>query len=85
MEMNESESRPASRTRRLWKNLMIVFESRVAIIGLGIVAFWVLVAFVSLFWIPFDPNASSFKPNLAPNQTNWLGTDRWEGTSCRGS
>ena len=76
MEMNESESRPASRTRRLWKNLMIVFESRVAIIGLGIVAFWVLVAFVSLFWTPFDPNASSFKPNLAPNQTNWLGTDQ---------
>lgn len=64
-----------SRLKRIRKSVGIVFDSRVATIGLFIVTFWVLVSFVSLFWTPFDPNASSFRPNLPPNGTNWLGTD----------
>ncbi len=64
-----------SRLKRIRKSVAIVFDSRVATIGLCIVTFWVLVSFASLFWTPFDPNASSFRPNLPPNGTNWLGTD----------
>jgi peptide/nickel transport system permease protein len=59
----------------MWKSISIVFESRVATIGLLLVVFWVVVAFVSLFWTPYDPNASDFIQNLGPNSQNWLGTD----------
>jgi peptide/nickel transport system permease protein len=75
MERNDPIVRPPSRLKRIWKRLNIVFDSKVATIGLSIVMFWVLVSFLSLFWTPFDPNASNFRPNLAPNATNWLGTD----------
>ena len=64
-----------SRFRRLWSDFSLVFESRVATIGLAVVAFWFVVAFVSLFWTPFPPNAQSFDQNLPPNSVNWLGTD----------
>jgi peptide/nickel transport system permease protein len=59
----------------LWKSLSIVFESRVATVGMMMVLFWVALAILSLFWTPFDPNASDFTQNLPPNGTNWLGTD----------
>ena len=75
MEKTEPVVRPPSRLKRIWKSLSIVLESRVATIGLALVAFWVLLSFFSLFWTPFDPNASNFRPNLPPNVTNWLGTD----------
>jgi peptide/nickel transport system permease protein len=59
----------------LWKTVSIVFESRIATVGVAMVGFWVLVAFVSLFWTPYDPNSSDFTQNLGPNAVNWLGTD----------
>ena len=65
----------SSRFTRAWKSISIVFESRVATIGLGIVLFWVLVGIVSLFWTPFAVNANLFQQNLSPNSQNWLGTD----------
>jgi peptide/nickel transport system permease protein len=61
--------------QRMWKGISIVFESRVATIGLAMVVFWVLVGIVSLFWTPYHPNATSFSQNLSPNATNILGTD----------
>ncbi len=64
-----------SRLQRLWDNLSIVFESRVATVGLSIVVFWLLVGVVSLFWTPYPPNATEFPQNLPPNSVNWLGTD----------
>lgn len=64
-----------SRLQKLWKSISIVFESRIATVGLAIVLFWVLVGIVSLVWTPFPPNASLFEQNLAPNTTNILGTD----------
>ena len=39
------------------------------------VFFWALVAIISLFWTPYDPNAIDFMRNLGPNAINWLGTD----------
>lgn len=66
---------PPSRWEKLWDSVSIIFDSRVATVGMGIVLFWVLLALISLFWTPFDPNASDFVQNLGPNSTNLLGTD----------
>jgi len=64
-----------SRLKKAWKSISIVFESRIATVGLAIVVFWVLVGLISLVWTPFPPNASLFEQNLTPNSTNILGTD----------
>lgn len=64
-----------SRWQSLWKSISIVFESKVATVGLAIVLFWVILALISLFWTPFPPNSSLFVQNLPPNSVNWLGTD----------
>jgi peptide/nickel transport system permease protein len=64
-----------SRLQQLWKSVSIVFDSRVATIGLIMVIFWILVGLVSLFWTPYSPNATDFIQNQSPNATNWLGTD----------
>jgi len=64
-----------SRLQKMWKSISIVFESRVATIGMAIVLFWVLLAFISLFWTPYGPNASDFIQNQGPSAQNWLGTD----------
>jgi peptide/nickel transport system permease protein len=64
-----------SRLRKMWKSLSLVFESRVATVGMVMVLFWIVIALVSLFWTPYEPNSSDFVQNLPPNGTNWLGTD----------
>ena len=64
-----------SRRRKVWQSVSIIFESRVATVGLAMILFWLLLGFVSLFWTPYPPNASSFAQNLGPTSTNWLGTD----------
>ena len=64
-----------SRWQKMWKSISMVFESRVATIGLIMVLFWLIAGLVSLFWTPYNPNASDFAQNLPPNSTNWLGTD----------
>jgi peptide/nickel transport system permease protein len=69
-----TQPRP-SRLQKMWKGVSIVFESRVATVGMAIVSFWVILAFISLFWTPYDPNASDFIQNQGPNAQNWLGTD----------
>jgi ABC-type dipeptide/oligopeptide/nickel transport system permease subunit len=61
--------------QRMWKGISIVFESKVAIVGLALVLFWVIVSIVSLFWTPYAENSSLFVQNLPPNAVNWLGTD----------
>ena len=70
-----SVARRPSRGRRLWSSLSILFESRIATVGLFIVMFWLVVGLVSLVWTPYPPNESRFVQNLPPNTTNWLGTD----------
>ena len=64
-----------SRWQKMWKSLSLVFESRVATVGLMMVLFWLIVGLVSLVWTPYPPNSSAFEQNLPPNTTNWLGTD----------
>ena len=67
--------RQPTRLQKVWNNISIIFQSRVATVGLLIVLFWILLAIISLFWTPFEPNATDFIQNLGPNTTNWLGTD----------
>lgn len=62
--------------QRWWKSISIVFDSRVATVGMLVVLFWVVVGLISLFWTPYPPNDSMFVQNLPPNAQNWLGTDQ---------
>ena len=64
-----------TRWQKMWKSISIVFESRVATVGLIMVLFWLIAGLVSLVWTPYDPNSSAFQQNLTPNSVNWLGTD----------
>lgn len=70
-----SSLRAPSRWQRWWKNFSIVFESRVATVGLCLVLFWLIIGLLSFFWTPYPPNANAFQPDLPPNSANWLGTD----------
>lgn len=69
------ETKQPSRWSSLWKSISIIFDSRVATVGLAMVFFWILVGIISIFWTPYEPNAQDFVQNLPPNSTNWLGTD----------
>jgi peptide/nickel transport system permease protein len=64
-----------SRWQKMWNSISLIFESRVATVGLIMVLFWLIVGLISLVWTPYDPNSSAFEQNLSPNATNWLGTD----------
>lgn len=67
--------RSSGRWQRLWQSASLIFDSRVATVGLCMVLFWLIVGIISLFWTPHPPNASDFAQNLPPNAANWLGTD----------
>ncbi|GAG43838.1 unnamed protein product, partial [marine sediment metagenome] len=68
-----AQPRP-SRLQSMWKSISLIFESRVATVGLVMVLFWVVLALISLFWTPYNPNASDFIQNTGPSAQNWLGT-----------
>lgn len=72
--MTQPTVRP-SRLQKIWKSMAIIFESRVATVGMAMVLFWVILALISLFWTPYNPNASDFIQNQGPSAQNWLGTD----------
>ena len=60
-------SRTPSRLSKIWSSVSIIFNSPTAIIGLLMVSFWVVLGFISLFWTPYDVNASDFSRNLPPS------------------
>ena len=70
MAMEESLIRTPPRPsvwQRSWKNISLVFESRIATVGLIIGVFWVVVGIISIFWTPYEENASLFIQQLPPN------------------
>jgi len=70
MAMEESLIRTPPRPsfwQRSWKNLSLVFESRIATVGLIIGVFWVIVGIISFIWTPFPENANAFVQNLPPS------------------
>jgi peptide/nickel transport system permease protein len=73
--LGRGTSTRSKRWRRLWERVSILFRSRVAVIGLSIVLFWVLVAIFGPLLAPYDPVAQDFKALQGPSVQNLLGTD----------
>lgn len=64
------------RLRRMWEGLSILFASRVAVVGLAIVLFWVFVAILAPQLTPYSPLEQDWKaPNQGPSKAHFLGTD----------
>jgi peptide/nickel transport system permease protein len=61
MTVAQSAGAPArpSRLQRAWSGFSIVFGSKVAVAGMIIVLFWLLLGLLSLFWTPYPPNHRS--------------------------
>lgn len=65
------------RWRRAWESLSAIFRSRVAVVGLSIVLFWVLVAIFAPILAPHSPFAQdSSAINQGPSALYPLGTDQ---------
>jgi peptide/nickel transport system permease protein len=62
--------------RRAWGGLAVLFASKIAVIGLMIVLFWVLVAILAPVLTPYSPTAQDYKAqNSGPSAAHVLGTD----------
>ena len=62
--------------RRFWAGLSILFASKIAIVGLVLVLFWVFVAIFAPFLTPYTPLEQDWKaPNQGPSRAHILGTD----------
>ncbi|HEX6960193.1 MAG TPA: ABC transporter permease [Ferrovibrio sp.] len=83
MSMTDQAATPLlpARLRRFLRAIALLRESPVAMIGTGLILFWVLVAILAPLLAPFDPNATLqpfAKPGTAyaaGHGTFWLGTD----------
>lgn len=73
--MPETTARP-SRLSRLWERVSILFESKIAIVGLLIVLFWVFSAIFAPLLTPYSPTEQDFTAqNQGPSQAHPLGAD----------
>jgi peptide/nickel transport system permease protein len=62
--------------RRIWAGLSIIFASKIAVVGLAIVLFWVIVAIFAPLFTPYTPLEQDWKaPNQGPSASHILGTD----------
>jgi peptide/nickel transport system permease protein len=62
--------------RRMWAGLSIIFASKIAVVGLAIVLFWVIVAIFAPLFTPYTPLEQDWKaPNQGPSASHILGTD----------
>ena len=62
--------------RRMWAGLSILFASKIAIAGLAIVMFWIIVAIFAPLFTPYTPLEQDWKaPNQGPSSDHFLGTD----------
>ena len=60
----------------MWDGISIIFASKIAMIGLAIVIFWVFVAVFAPFFTPYTPLEQDWKaPNQGPSTKHILGTD----------
>jgi peptide/nickel transport system permease protein len=62
--------------KRMREALSVLFASRVAVVGLAIVLFWVFVAIFAPLLTPYTPLEQDWRaPNQGPSQVHLLGTD----------
>jgi len=72
---DEGEQSPG-RVKRFRESLSILFASRIAMVGLGIVLFWMFVAIFAPLLTPYTPLEQDWKaPNQGPSSAHILGTD----------
>jgi peptide/nickel transport system permease protein len=65
-----------SRLQRIRGGLSILWRSKVAVVGLIIVLFWVFAAIFAPVVTTYDPNAEDAQAiNQGPSAAHWLGTD----------
>ena len=73
--LNELEEKTGF-IRRMRDRLSILFASKIAIVGLAIVLFWVFVAVFAPYLTPYTPLEQDWKaPNQGPSRAHILGTD----------
>lgn len=80
--MTAQETIPSARASRpsLWQkikdSLTILWSSKIALVGLAIVLFWVLAAIFAPVITRYEPNVEDAKArNEGPSAAHWLGTD----------
>ncbi len=62
--------------RRMWAGFSILSTSKIAIVGLAIVLFWVIVAVFAPLFTQYTPLEQDWKaPNQGPSSAHILGTD----------
>jgi peptide/nickel transport system permease protein len=62
--------------KRMRDGLAVLFASKVAVVGLAIVLFWVFVAIFAPLLTPYTPYEQDWKaPNQGPSEAHVLGTD----------
>jgi peptide/nickel transport system permease protein len=65
-----------SRSKSFWDSISIIFESKIALVGLVIVLFWVLVAIFAPLLTPYSPTEQDYTAqNQPPSWAHPLGTD----------
>ena len=66
----------ANRLQRLWQGISILFASKIAVVGLAIVLFWIFVAICAPLLTPYTPLEQDWRaPNQGPSAKHVLGTD----------
>jgi peptide/nickel transport system permease protein len=66
----------ASVFKRIWKGFSVLLSSRIAVIGLIIVFFWIFMAVFAPLMTPYTPLEQDWKaPNQGPSKAHILGTD----------
>ena len=64
------------RLKRIKERFSVLFASRIVMVGLGIVLFWVFVAIFAPLLTPYTPLEQDWKsPNQGPSSAHILGTD----------
>lgn len=72
----EVSAQGVGRLKRIMEGLSVLFASRVAMVGFGIVMFWVFVAIFAPLLTPYTPLEQDWKsPNQGPSAHHILGTD----------
>jgi len=62
--------------QRAWGSLSVIFASKVAVVGLVIVLFWILVAIFAPLLTPYSPTEQDYlAQNSPPSAAHILGTD----------
>jgi peptide/nickel transport system permease protein len=60
----------------MWSGISVLFASKIAVVGLAIVLFWVIAATFAPLFTPYTPLEQDWKaPNQGPSSAHILGTD----------